>query len=283
MIYRKEKTVRERNGKISFEKSLKDIQLINFLIRPSNPFPLNSFNLPHNGACALETFKSLMKCEFLENTHLFNSFADAIKDFPDKGTYMRDELKVICQKFKKKHFNGHFDSKIRLKYLIAFYSPIGDMRGCIYDDSDDTGSRWSPNYGPNYYRSKISEVYLSDLRTSGPEMFGIDIFNEERYLSKSGLEFLEGDGRILVMWSDVCVFHLLKALNREGLLTWEMIKSLAGFRDKNKRVIEWNKERFDQTIKDLKEGSFFKEQPKLDKYLKKLGKDSTSLTGSKKK
>lgn len=271
MIYIKEQTANKKYSLENFRNSLMNIRKVNSVIFNNNqiiaPF---SFNLKSMGKRALNTFESLIKCEIFENNHIFTSLADSIKDFLD-NLYNPKDGKTACQLLKIKYFNGCYEKNILLKYSILFYSPIGKMRDCIL--MDDWESRYSP-----WYHSRLSgreetiKNYLLDLKIRGSKNPGINLLEDENYLTKSVFEFLQSSGRKIRIDFSFHIFHLLKVLNRIGLLKWKVIEDLVGFKIKNVEFPRWDQEQFERIIKSLKMDSNFRNKlPKLEIYLKRLG------------
>lgn len=264
MVYKREEAISESNEMI-FEESINDLKSIASIIKANGimDMPIN-FNFQSMNAYDFQVFNSLIRCEFLENHHLFRSLSDAIRDFRDNVNKSKE---IACQLLKGNFFNGHFDSDIRFKYLILFHSPIKEMRDCIL--KDDSQSMSIPRHSPNLSNNQITRKYLENLIIKEPKNFALDLFHDQNYLTRSALIFLQNSDQRFEIKEGYHIFRLLKLLNRENSLTWKMVKSLVGFRIDDESL-EWNQDKFDFFVEEFKNSKYIDEVTEFNKYLKYL-------------
>lgn len=275
MLYRREKTADNdnRDNEKEFQDSLTDIQSINFIIWEKSHINLSiHLNFKSMSIDNLGKLKSLFKCELLENSHIFNSFASAIKDFIDNFNVNKNEI-MACRELRIKYFNGHFDKNVRLKYLILQHGPIKEMKNCILKRGFINHSNHSKSH--LLFIENVTEEYLENLKFKGLKELEINFFHDGNYLSKPLFEFLRATNQKIKMTKSFDLFDLLRKLNIENLLNWDMIKNLVGF-----LLVDgsfgWNQEEFNVFIENFKGNIRYRDQlSEFNEYLKKL--DSQSL------
>lgn len=275
MIYRREQTVNTKNDENDFEESRKDLESIVCVITSETNIKIPiSFNLKSMNSNTFNSFNSLITYEILENNHIFHSFANVIQGFHNIISIYRDE-KTACRLLRIVYFNGHFDQNILLKYLILFRAPIKEMRECI--SNNDLESNHSSGYDQNKFNKKVTRKYLENLRMNGPKNLRYSS-DEEKYLSKFILNSIKANGQGIEMPHKHAILPLLRALKREGLLSWEMVMGLCRFYilDGSGRLGGWNQKDFDDWIKELRNNFNPKDLSELEEYLNELGPQFTN-------
>lgn len=212
-----------------------------------------------------QSFKGLINCEIFENIdHFFNLIVNVVKSFQDTIYTKGDE--AACQSLKNKHFNGHFDKNIRLKYLLIMYSSMKEIRNCILKDDPKAKLQHSPIMISDI---EITDENLMELKTKGLKSIEMNLNHDELYLSKYALKAFQDNNLKFKLKSDLDLFYILKILYMGDSLTWNIMKNLIRFPTKDESP-KWDKGKFNEYIKNLK-GSMFKEEaPELEKFLKQL-------------
>lgn len=234
---------------IEFSKVLENIEFIILAIFEKGGLflPFN-FEFESMDSVIFELFKKLIKFEFIENPHIFPSFASILKHFYGIEKEITKEKRIDCKELKMNYFNGNYNKNILLKYLIVMYDPKGRLAECIIQD--DPQSRILRE--SLFDLKEITEAYIENLRIRGPKNLEIPITS---YISKSVIEFCLSTGKRVFVTDCLHLIHLLRKLKEMESLSMEIIERIVGFEHDSldEESLLWNQEIFEKLLDDYRE------------------------------
>lgn len=163
------------------------------------------------------SFDQFLKAEFLENSHLFPTFASIVRSFYDDLGQQR----ITCQELENKYFgDGGYNTNVILKYLITIHDPKEGLMECILNKDKHVHMLY-------LFLNQSIPNFLIDLESKGHLYLEIP---PQKYLDMHSSEYFLKIGKRIAIKNCEEFFHLSEILNGSNLSNMDALKKIVKFK-----------------------------------------------------